>query len=210
MAPALEFAAVSETKSFSRKTTNKFSSGLHSKKGQECTDDLIDQQPVRNQMEKENMANKLAGANNIQPQPGQIDAGGPATGRATQKREQETEHKKKKEKRGERKRKKKREHKKKKGRQKEARRTKHNKNNNKGTKKKKKEEKKRKKKRTNTSTRKRKDQRPCPASNSQQTLAADHAKDLLKHWTKNAGVRVMKMFLTVHKCILFGKRRMTK
>ena len=108
MAPALEFAAVSETKSFSRKTTNKLSSGLHSKKGQECTDDLIDQQPVRNQMEKENMANKLAGANNIQPQPGQIDAGGPATGRATQKREQETEHKKKKEKRGERKRKKKR------------------------------------------------------------------------------------------------------
>ena len=100
MAPALEFAAVSETKSFSRKTTNKFSTGLHSKKGQECTDDLIDQQPVRNQMEKENMANKLAGANNIQPQPGQIDAGGPATGRATQKREQETEHKKKKEKRG--------------------------------------------------------------------------------------------------------------
>ena len=59
MAPALEFAAVSETKSFSRKTTNKFSSGLHSKKGQECTDDLIDQQPVRNQMEKENMANKI-------------------------------------------------------------------------------------------------------------------------------------------------------
>ena len=105
MAPALEFAAVSETKSFSRKTTNKLSSGLHSKKGQECTDDLIDQQPVRNQMEKENMANKLAGANNIQPQPGQIDAGGPATGRATQKREQETEHKNKE--KGERKRKKK-------------------------------------------------------------------------------------------------------
>ena len=52
-------------------------------------------------MEKEKMAKqKLAGAKNIQPQPGQIDAGGPATGRATQKREQETEHKKKKEKRG--------------------------------------------------------------------------------------------------------------
>ena len=145
----------------------------------------------------------MAGANNIQPQPGQIDAGGPATGRATQKRKQETEHKKKKEKGG--KKEKKREHKKKKKgdrkKHEEPNTTKTTKEQKKGRKKKKKE-----KKQTNTSTRKRKDQRPCPASNSQQTLAADHAKD----WTKNAGFRVMKMFLTVHKCILFGKRRMTK